>query len=56
MLLYSTLLEGLQYFLPGREANLSDLAANVVGILAGLVIVALWRRRQPEPELEDKVL
>ncbi len=41
---YSTLLEGLQYFVPGREVQLSDLAANVFGILAGLVIVALWRR------------
>ena len=56
VLLYATLLEGLQYFVPGREVHLSDLAANVVGILAGLVIVALWRRQQPGPELEDKVL
>ncbi len=56
VLLYSTLLEGLQYFVPGREVHLSDLAANVVGILAGLVIVALWRNQQAVPELEDKVL
>ena len=27
-----------------------------IGILAGLVVVALWRRQQPVPELEDKVL
>ena len=56
VLLYSTLLEGLQYFAPGREVHLSDLAANVIGILAGLAIVALWRRQQPVLELEDKVL
>ena len=55
-LVYSTLLEGLQYFVPGREVHLSDLAANVVGIFAGLVIVALWRRQQPAPKLEDKIL
>ena len=53
---YSTLFEGLQYFVPGRLVQSTDLAANVVGILAGLVIVALWRRQQPGPELEDKVL
>ena len=45
VLLYSTLLEGLQYFVPGREAQLSDLAANAVGALAGLAIMALWRKR-----------
>ena len=50
--LYATLLEVFQYFAPGREVHLSDLAANVAGILAGLVIVALWRRQQPVPELE----
>ena len=44
VLVYSTLFEGLQYFVPGRLVQPSDLAANVVGILAGLVIVALWRR------------
>ncbi len=40
--LYATLLEVFQYFAPGREVHLSDWAANVVGIFAGLVIVALW--------------
>ena len=53
VLLYATLLEGLQYFVPGREFYLSDLAANVVGILAGLAIVALWRRQQAVRELND---
>ena len=56
VLLYSTLLEGFQYFVPGREVHLSDLAANVFGILAGLVIVVLWRSQQRVPELADKVL
>ncbi len=44
VLLYSTLVEGLQYFVPGREVHLSDLAANALGILAGLAIVAVWRK------------
>ena len=56
VLVYSTLLEGLQYFVPGREFHLSDLAANVVGILAGLAIVALWRSRQGVREPDGKVL
>ncbi len=55
VLVYSTLLEGLQYFVPGREVHLSDLAANVVGILAGLAIVALWRGQQAVREPDDKV-
>ena len=55
VLVYATLLEGLQFLVPGREFYLSDLAANVVGILAGLAIVALWRRQQAVPELDDKV-
>ena len=55
-LVYSTLLEGLQYFVPGREVHLSDLAANVVGILAGLAIVVLWRSQQAGRKLDNKVL
>ena len=43
VLVYATLLEGLQYFVPGREVHLSDLAANALGVFAGLLIVALWR-------------
>ncbi len=42
-LVYSTLLEGFQYFVPEREVHLSDLAANVVGVFAGLAAMALWR-------------
>ncbi len=56
VLVYSTLLEGLQYFVPGRQVDPLDLAANVAGILAGLAIVALWRRQQAVRELDDKVL
>ena len=56
VLLYATLLEGLQYFVPAREVHLSDLAANVVGILAGLAIVALWHRHSSAVrEPDDKV-
>ncbi len=55
-LVYSTLLEGFQYFVPEREVHLSDLAANVVGVFAGLAIVALWRSQQAVPELDDKAL
>ncbi len=54
--LYSTLLEGLQYFVPGREFHLSDLAANVVGIFAGLTILALWRSQRGVPRPDDKGL
>ena len=56
VLLYSTLLEGLQNFVPGREFFLSDLAANVVGILAGLAILALWHRLKAVREPDDRVL
>ena len=54
LLLYSTLLAGLQEIVPGRESHLSDLAANALGILAGLAIVALWRSQQGVPEPNDK--
>ncbi len=43
VLLYSTLLEGLQHFVPGREFFFFDLAANVAGILVGLAAMTLWR-------------
>ena len=56
VLLYSTLLEGLQYFVPARHVDSSDMAANALGILAGLAIVALWRSQQAGRELDHKVL
>ncbi len=43
VLLYSTLLEGLQHFVPGREFFFFDLAANVAGILVGLAAMTPWR-------------
>ena len=43
VLFYSTLLEGLQQFVPGREFFLSDLAANLAGTLVGLAAMTLWR-------------
>jgi hypothetical protein len=55
-LVFSTALEGLQYFVPEREVYLSDLAANVVGILAGMAVVALWRGQKAGRELDNKVL
>ena len=42
---FSTLVEGFQFFVPGREFYLSDLAANSVGIFWGMTIMALWRFR-----------
>ena len=56
VLVYSVLLEGLQYLLPGREFHLSDLAANALGVLVGLAIMAIWRSKQGVRELEDKSL
>ena len=56
VLAYSTLMEGFQYFVPEREVHISDLAANVVGILAGLAIVVLWRSQQAGRKLDNKVL
>ena len=56
VLVFSTLLEGLQYFVPMREFFLSDLAANLVGVIVGLAIVAFLRRQQAVPIADDKLL
>ncbi len=56
VLAYSTLLEGFQNFVPEREVHLSDLAANMVGVFAGVAIVVLWRSQQAGRKLDDKVL
>jgi len=37
--LYSLLLEGLQYFIPGRSTDLNDLIANSLGIIGGLIVL-----------------
>ena len=55
VLLNATLLERLQYLVPGREVHLSDLARSLLGILAGLAIMALRRGQQPVSELDDQV-
>ena len=39
------LVESLQFFLPGRTPNLSDLLANSLGGLAGLGFYYLWREQ-----------
>jgi VanZ family protein len=39
------LVESLQFFLPGRTPNVSDLLANSLGGLAGLGCFRLWERR-----------
>lgn len=41
------LVETLQFFLPGRTPNLSDLLANSLGGLAGLGFYYLWRDWEP---------
>ena len=35
-----------QLFVPGREAELSDLAADIVGIVAVQIALYYWNRRQ----------
>ena len=55
VLVFSTLVEGLQYFVPERQVYLSDLAANVVVVFAGLAIIALWRCQQDVHKPDDKV-
>jgi len=38
--LYSLLLEGLQYFVPGRSSEIYDLIANSIGIIVGFLILS----------------
>jgi VanZ family protein len=42
--LFAACTEAVQYVLPYREYNVSDLAANVIGIFVGIVIIALYRK------------
>jgi len=42
-LLYSALLEIIQYFVPGRTSELADLLANATGILIGIIILYLFK-------------
>lgn len=41
------LLEGLQYFVPGRTCDWADLSANTLGVLVGLLPAAWIAWRQP---------
>lgn len=41
--LYGGLIEVAQSFTPCRQASLLDLLADIAGILAGLLMLALWR-------------
>ncbi|SDR98990.1 VanZ like family protein [Halopseudomonas xinjiangensis] len=37
--------EFVQYFHPTRSADLDDLFANTIGVVMGLVAIAMWQRR-----------
>ena len=43
-IVYSTSLEFLQKFIPGRAFDLYDIVANTTGVLAGLLIFSVFRR------------
>ncbi len=44
LLVYGTLIEIVQAFVPGRDASVQDLLADAAGIAAGLTLCALLRR------------
>ena len=44
VVLYGLLIEGLQYFVPGREVSLLDALANLSGIVSAVLIMALLRK------------
>ena len=54
MLLYLTLLEGFQHFVPGRTSHFIDLTANTIVVLARLAVVALWRSQQDVRMADNK--
>lgn len=41
---YGAAIEGLQWLIPGRLAEASDLLANALGVLAGVAIAGIWAR------------
>lgn len=41
---YGAAIEGLQYLVPHRRAEVGDLLVNAVGVLLGLVAARLWTR------------
>jgi VanZ like family len=42
---YGAAIEGLQYLVPYRRAEVADLVVNAAGVLLGLVVARLWLRR-----------
>ncbi len=44
-LIFSFSLEGVQYFLPYRAFNINDLVANGVGVILGLIIYAILKKK-----------
>jgi hypothetical protein len=42
---YGVLMEGLQYFVPGRGAQVVDLLADAAGATAGVVLMNMWMNR-----------
>lgn len=46
---YGAVIEGLQYLLPYRRAEVGDLLVNAAGVLLGLVAARLWTRRLSIP-------
>ncbi len=45
-LLLTGLVESLQFFLPGRTPNISDMVANTLGALLGLALFRAWQNRR----------
>ena len=44
--LLTWLVESLQFFLPGRTPNISDIVANTLGTLLGLALFRAWQNRR----------
>lgn len=42
---YGVLMEALQYFVPGRGAQLFDLLADIVGTSVGILAMDMWMKR-----------
>jgi len=46
---YGAALEGAQWFISYRSAELADLLMNAIGVLAAWVMVLIWRHRKVQP-------
>lgn len=49
ILVFGALMEGLQWYIPGRSVEGLDFAANILGAFAGLIFAALWLMGKPKP-------